>query len=323
MRKEIRIGILVIAAGIIFFWGYNYLKNNKIFGESTHYYAIYNEINNLSESNPVKVNGVQVGVVKKINFPLAKGDHRVLVKIGMEKDIPIPQNSMARIESDLLGSNMINLIMHSDTNYLQSGDTLRSDVSTTIQEEVNLQMKPVKQKAENLMLQLDSVLAVVQYIFNEDTRDNIAQSFVSIKRTIRNLESTTSSLDGLVKKEKSRLDVIIGNIESITTNLKGNNEKINRTFNNIANISDTLSRARVGYTLARLDSTLNDLQKVTNRIENGQGSLGMLVNNDTLYHKLESSAENLDKLTEDIRVNPDRYVHFSIFGRKQDKKSKE
>lgn len=322
MKKEIRIGILVIAAGIIFYWGYNYLNNNKIFGEPTYYYAVYDEIKNLSESNPVRINGVKVGVVKKIKFPIAPGDNRVLIRLDMEKEVPIPENSVAKIESDLLGSNMVNIILHSDSSYLETGDTLRSKVATTIQEEVSLQMKPVKQKAENLMVQLDSVLAVVQYIFNEDTRDNIAKSFFSIKRTIHNLESTTGSLDSLMDKEKNKLDVIIANIESITSNLEDNNEKISRTFDNLAAFSDTLAKAEVGHTLTRLDSTLSDLQKVTRKIEQGQGSLGMLVHNDTLYRRLESSADNLDRLAEDIRKNPDRYVHFSIFGKNQNKKKK-
>lgn len=319
MRKEIRIGILVIAALIVFFSGYNYLLNNDIFGSKTEYYAIYPEVKNLSESNPVRINGVKVGVVKDIKFPLARGDNRVLVVISMEKDIPIPQNSVAKIESDLLGSNMINLILSENENYIDVGDTLNASLATTIQEEVSLQMAPVKRKAENLMLQLDSVLEVVKYVFNEDARTNIAQSLASIRKTIKNLERTTSNLDVMVERENNRLDIIVGNIKSITTNLNNNEENVNNTLDNISKISDTLARARIGRTFHELNETVSDLNKITADIERGNGTLGKLVNNDTLYYKLNSSAENLNKLVEDIKLNPQRYLHFSVFGKDPNK----
>lgn len=323
MRKEIRIGILAIAALIVFFSGYNYLMNNDIFGSKLEYCAVYQDVKNLSESNPVRINGVKVGVVKDIKFPLAPGDNRVLVVLRLEKDIPIPEKSVAKIESDLLGSNMINLLLSKNDNYIEVGDTLNSAVASTIQEEVSLQMAPVKRKAENLMLQLDSVLEVVKYVFDEDARTNIAQSLSSIKKTIKNLEKTTSNLDIMVEREKTRLDVIIGNIESITTNLKNNEDNINNTLDNLSQISDTLALARIGSTFQELNQTVADLNKITGEINEGDGTLGKLVNNDTLYNKLNSSAENLDNLVEDIKLNPQRYLHFSVFGKKSDKKKSE
>lgn len=319
MRKEIRIGILVIAAIIVFIWGYNYLENNDLFGKDTKYYAVYPDIKKLSKSNPVRINGVKVGVVQEVKFPLAPGDHRVLVTIGMEKELPIPKGTIAKIESDLMGSNMINLKLGSDSGYIDVGDTLNAEVATSIQEEVSLQMMPVKRKAESLMLQLDSVLEVVKYVFNEDNRRNIAQSFVSIKKTIDNLESTTSNLDDMVQEEQNRLNKIVGNVESITTNLKNNEENINKTFDNMANVSDTLTKARIGETFKKLSKTADDLNRVTGKIEKGEGTLGKLLENDTLYYQLESSAENLDKLVEDIQLNPQRYIHFSIFGKDPNK----
>lgn len=319
MKKEIRIGILVVAALILFFWGFNFLRNNNIFSDETIYYAVYPEIKNLSTSNPVRINGVKVGVVQDIKFPMSENDYRVLVAIAMEKEIPIPANSVAKIESDLLGSNMINLRLGDDSLMLDIGDTIGAEVATTIQEEVSLQMLPVKKKAENLMLQLDSVLEVIKYVFNEETRKDITQSFASIKTTIKNLERTTSTVDAVVQREESRLDVIIGNIESISNNLKENNDNITRTFENIASISDTVAKARIGETMLRLNNTLDELETITTGIQNGDGTLGKLVNNDTLYYNLETTADNLDALVKDIRLNPQRYLHFSVFGKNPNK----
>lgn len=319
MKKEIRIGLLVVAALVLFFWGFNFLRNNNIFSDETIYYAVYPEIKNLSTSNPVRINGVKVGVVQDIKFPMSEKDYRVLVAIAMEKDIPIPVNSLARIESDLLGSNMINLHLGDDSTMLDVKDTIGAEVATTIQEEVSLQMLPVKRKAENLMLQLDSVLEVVKYVFNEETRKDISQSFTSIKQTIENLKRTTSTLDVVVRREESRLDVIIGNIESISDNLKDNNENIARTFENIASISDTVAKARIGETMLRLNKTLGELETITAGVQNGDGSLGKLINDDTLYYNLETTADNLDALVKDIRLNPQRYLHFSVFGKDPNK----
>ncbi|MFO8055356.1 MAG: MlaD family protein [Bacteroidales bacterium] len=319
MRKEIRIGILVIAACIIFYWGYNYLSNNKIFSQENVYYAVYPEIRNLSKSNPVRINGVKVGVVKNIQFPIAPRDHRVLVSLSLNKDIPVPEGTVAKIEGDLLGSNMVNLKFSKKDNYLETGDTLQTEIATSIQEEVSLQMMPVKHKAENLMLQLDSVLAVVQYIFNKETRTDIAQSFSNIKHTIDNLERTTSKVDVMVDEEKNRLNIILQNIESISNNLKNNNQAITHTLDNFARVSDTLSHADIGKTMAELNATIQDLKQVSNRIQRGDGTLGKLLEDDTLYYELEQSAANLDMLVEDIRLNPQRYLHFSVFGKDPNK----
>lgn len=319
MKKEIRIALLIIAALAIFIWGYTYLENTNLFGEDRDFYAIYPEVKNLSTSNPVKSSGVRVGVVKEIIFPVAPDDYRVLVRLTMDNDMEIPENSVARIESDLLGSNMINLRLGDSEKNLKIGDTLSSEVATTIQEEVNLQMLPVKRKAENLMLELDSVLEVIRYVFNEETREDISASFASIKRTIDNLESTTGNVDSMVKQEGNRLNSIIANITSISRNLRDNNENVTRTFENLARITDTIAQARIGATMAELSTTLKDLQRVTERIENGEGTMGQLINNDSLYNELQSSAKSLDNLVEDIRMNPQRYLHFSVFGKNPNK----
>ncbi len=319
MRKEIRIALLVIAALAIFIWGYTYLANSKLFGEERDFYAIYADVKNLSSSNPVKSNGVRVGVIKEIVFPVAPGDYRVLVRFTMNNDMEIPQNSVAKIESDLLGSNMINLRLGDSKKNMKVGDTLRSEVATTIQEEVNLQMQPVKRKAENLMLELDSVLEVIRYVFNEETRHDISASFSSIKRTIDNLESTTGNVDSMVLREGSRLNDIIANITSISRNLRDNNENVTRTFENLAQITDTIAQARIGATMSELSKTLKDVQDVTQRIEEGEGTMGQLINNDSLYNELESSAKSLDNLVKDIRMNPQRYLHFSVFGKNPNK----
>ncbi len=200
--------------------------------------------------------------------------------------------------------------------FAKTGCTLQTQIATSIQEEVNIQLLPVKQKAERLMLSLDSVLAVVQSIFNEQTRENLTRSFESIKNTIGNLEHTTYNFDTLVSTEKNRLRIIIGNIESITYNLKNNNENISNIINNFSSISDSLAKADIARTINNADKALANVSNVMDKINRGEGSVGLLVNNDSLYMQLSSSSKNLNKLLEDMKENPSRYVHFSVFGKK-------
>ena len=140
------------------------------------------------------------------------------------------------------------------------------------------------------------------------------QSFESIRYTIQNLESTTYNLDTLVVTQRFRLANIIGNVESITANIKKNNDKINNIIANFSNISDTLAKAKIASTINNADKTLKDFSEIIAKVNRGEGSLGMLVNNDTLYNNLEGASKELNKLVEDIKLNPKRYLNFSVFG---------
>jgi phospholipid/cholesterol/gamma-HCH transport system substrate-binding protein len=163
------------------------------------------------------------------------------------------------------------------------------------------------------MLSIDSVMSVIQNIFNENTRDNLSKTFSSIKETIKNLERTSISLDTLMQNEKYVLARIFANIESITSNLKNNNEKIALIINNFSAISDSLQKANIKETILNANSALGQANSILGKINRGEGSFGMLINNDTLYKNLENASRNLDILMQDLKENPKRYVHFSLF----------
>lgn len=197
----------------------------------------------------------------------------------------------------------------------KSGDTLTSDIQPSITEEVSYQMLPIKRKAESVMASLDSVLSVIQYVFNEDTRENLAHSFESIKFTIQNLEHTTYNIDTLVTTQRNRLAVIFDNIESISTNIKNNNAKLANIISNFSTLSDSLSKAKIVSTINSANKAMLNFSEVTEKINSGEGSLGLLINNDSLYNQLAKSSKDLDLLLEDLRLNPQRYVHVSVFGK--------
>jgi phospholipid/cholesterol/gamma-HCH transport system substrate-binding protein len=314
IKREVKVGILVVASSAFLYWGFNFLKGRNYLSSNRIFYAKYDQVNGLVKANWVMVNGVKVGEVSGIEFIDTKG--RVLVEMSIENKIEIPSNTLARIyNSDVLGSKAIEFVLGDSKSLAESGDTLTAAIQPSITEEVSYQMLPIKRKAESVMASLDSVLAVIQYVFNEDTRDNLAHTFESIKFVIQNLEHTTYNLDTLMTTQRSRLAQILSNIESISSNFKNNNAKLTNVINNFSDISDSLSKAKIVSTINNANTAITNFSLITEKINNGEGSLGLLVNDDSLYNSLEKSSKDLDLLLEDLRLNPQRYVHVSVFGK--------
>jgi phospholipid/cholesterol/gamma-HCH transport system substrate-binding protein len=181
-------------------------------------------------------------------------------------------------------------------------------------------VEPIMQKTESLITTFDTVLFAVNDIFNRETRENLISSIESLRNIIVNLEGITHSVDTMVEGQKNRLAAIIANAESITTNLKNNNANLTRIITNTALISDTLAQADVGQVMRQLQQSMARLDDITQRVDRGEGTLGQLLNNDTVYNELENSSRELKELLQDIKLNPGRYVHFSVFGRNPNKK---
>ncbi len=314
IKREIKVGVLVVVGLAFFYWGFNFLKGRNYLSSRRIFYAVYNQVNGLVDANWIMINGVKVGTVNNISFMDIQG--RVLVQFSVENDIKIPRNSKARIyNSDVLGSKAIEILLGNSDTLVKSGDTLISEIQPSITEEVSYQMLPFKKKAESLMASLDSALAVIKYIFNESTRENLQRSFESIKITINTLEHTSFNIDTLMTTQRNRLSQIFYNIESITNNFKNNNSKLTNVINNFSNISDSLSRANIVKTINKADNVLKNFSEISEKINKGQGSLGLLINNDSLYFELAKSSKELNMLMQDLRLNPQRYVHVSVFGK--------
>ena len=312
-KKEISIGLIFIVALALFIWGFNFLKGFNLFKEQRVIYAVYDQVSGLTKANPVSVNGLKVGQVSDIYFePDFSG--KIIVEITVETEIPIPANSVALIySSDLMGSKAINLMLGDDLNYINSGDTLSTRVEASLKEAVNQQIQPLKLKAEELILSIDSVVTVIKSIFNEKAKENLSNSLASIQQTFANLESASSNLDTLVASQKTRLAQIMFNLESITNTIQDNEDNIDNILTNFSTLSDSLAQAHIPETFANINRVADDVAVIVDKINNGEGSIGMLVNDENLYKDLQETAEQLHLLLEDIRVNPKRYVRFSLF----------
>ncbi len=312
-KREISIGLVFIAALALFIWGFNYLKGFNLLKDQRMLYAVYDRVSGLSKANPVLINGLKVGQVSDIYFdPDFSGD--IIVKITIESQIPIPKNSIALIySSDLMGSKAINLQLGNDTAFVMDGDTLATNVEASLKEAVNQQIQPLKAKAEELILSIDSVVTVIKEIFNEKAKQNLTSSLASIEETFRNLESASYNLDQMVAAEKTRLGEIMQNLETITGTISENKENIDNILTNFSTLSDSLARAEIPQTFSNINRVVGDVAEIADKINRGEGTIGMLINDDKLYRDLQKSADQLQLLMEDIRLNPKRYVRFSLF----------
>ncbi len=315
ISKEATIGLLVVAAITIFIWGINFLKGNSLFSIDKTFYAKYSRVDGLKKSSPVTLNGFKVGQIKSIEFSKSSMNS-LIVSFSISEGFDLPKNTTAHIvSSDIMGTKEIQIAAGDSKKVLKSGDTIQGTFESDLKEQVSKQMLPIKNKAEHLMSSIDSTLNMIQNIFNEDTQANITQTFEHIK-------NSSSSLDTLVSGDNSQLKKIISNIESITQNLDSNGENINNILKNFSSISDSLKQAEITSTINNANAALAQVNSILEQINSGKGSMGALLKNDSLYQNIESATKHLDQLLVDFKNHPKRYVHISVFGRKDKKKKK-
>ncbi|PIQ25754.1 MAG: hypothetical protein COW63_18485 [Bacteroidetes bacterium CG18_big_fil_WC_8_21_14_2_50_41_14] len=311
--KAYGIGLSFIVALVLFIWGFNFLKGNDIFGKETVYFSEYYQVNGLVNANPVMINGLRVGKVKDIYFnPDMSG--RIIVSFTLSNDFPVPVNSVARIfSSDLMGSKAIDLVLGDSKQFARDGDTVKSEVEAGLMAEVNAQVQPIKKKAEDLLASMDTLVVAFQLIFNASARDNLKESFNNIRMTFENLENATGNIDNLVVTESGRISSILIRLDSLALILSQNRQNFDQIISNFKLISDSLAQSDIPATFSNINTTLAEMQKLLSSIEQGKGTLGQLMVNDSLYNQLNNSAASLDSLLKDIRENPKRYVKFAVF----------
>ncbi len=314
-RRLILTGALVLLAIFLLVWGINFLKGDNIFKKDNKFYGEYQRIEGLRVSSPVMLNGFKIGQVSKIHFKPDNSGKLILEFLILEQ-YPIYADAKAEIFSvDLMGSKGVRIIQDFSQNHakLNSGDTLISSIESSFKDEVNMQILPLKKKAEEMISSFDTVLTAMRAIFDTNMRKNLSNSFKSVRISLKTLEHTTFTLDTIMEAEKSTLARIMASTASIVENVENNNVQITNTIQNLSNFSDTLAKADFISVIKNTEKAVADIQKITDKINAGEGSMGMLIHNDTLYQNLENSSYNLNRLLRDMRENPKRYVRFSAF----------
>lgn len=293
MRKEVKIGIIgIIAIGMLIF-GINYLRGVTMFKSSRSYYVEFNNINGLPTSSPVFANGYKIGLVRDIQYNYEKLGS-VTVEVELDNDMRIPSGSKGELVTEMLGTVKMNLLLNLESqSYLQPGDTLQGFANNGIMG-VAETMVP---KIEQLLPKMDSILSSLNQLLADPA---LAATLHNAEQVTANLNITTNELNKLMKND----------LPKITGNLVTMSEDINTITHNLKGID-------YAATMSRIDSTLYNVQLLTNKLNSKDNTVGLLFNDPTLYNNLSTTTANAASLLEDLKSHPKRYVHFSLFGRKE------
>jgi len=320
ISTEFKIGFFVIVAIAVAYWGINYLKGNDVFKKERIYYGVYERIDGLAPSNAVSINGFPIGLVRHIKL-LPENNNRILVEFAITNpDILIPTDSEARIfSSDLLGSKQVSITIGKNLEYVQPGDTLITSVEEGLAASVNAQIAPLKLKAEELLSQIEKAVITVQSVFDESARDNLSKSFKHIEESFYSVSMTAKRLDSLMETEKPIIEDMMLNLSEFIQALNDNKENLNTFTTNLAVISDSLRTSDLKDAIANAAIALQQFTVLMEKASRGEGTVGKLLHDDSLYNSMTEASVKLASLLDDMETNPGRYVQVSVFGKKNKK----
>ena len=295
ITKEIKIALVAIVSIVLLFFGMNFLKGMTLFSNGDSYYITFKDISGLSSSSPIFANGYRVGVVKDVSFDYENnGD--VVVEFMVDDDLQIPRGSTAEIVSDLMGNVKMNLLLADNPrDFVAKGDTIMGVINAGMLGKAK-DMIPV---IEKMLPKLDSILANINMLLSDP---NIGRTLGNVQKTTENLTVTTQQLNALM-----------ANVNKDVPGLMG---KASGLLDNANNLTANLAAVDVASTVAKVDQTLANVQQLTSKLNNNKGTLGLLMNDETLYNNLTNTVLSADSLLNNLREHPKRYVHFSLFGKK-------
>ncbi|HQB28277.1 MAG TPA: MlaD family protein [Paludibacter sp.] len=295
LSKEVRVGILAVVAIFVLYFGMNFLKGVDIFKPVHYYYTDFSKLDGLVPSSPVFIKGYKVGQVESISYDFLQANS-FMVKISVDKNIRIPKNSVIELFDDgLMGGKAIQLLFaaQSTESFHLSGDTLPSQIAVGLFDHLSADLLP---KIQDIAIQADSLLLSVRTLVEDESLQN---SLKSIERTTADLAESSSSLKKIVQND---IPKVIHNVDVLT--------------NDFMTVSGNLKQIDFAATMDQVDVTIKDLNQITRKINDSEGSLGLLLNDKKLYMNLVNVSNSADELLIDLRQSPKRYVHFSLFGSK-------
>lgn len=315
LKREYSIALLVLLGVGFLIFGVKFLQGLDIFKKRNVYYAVYNNSRGMVEANALQYNGYKIGQVVGVAL-MPDGSGRVVLSYQVdERTVLIPKDSKITLGGDLFGK-WAELKMGTSAVNAVAGDTLFGDAELSLTESFSASIDPLKQKAEGMLASVDSVLTSLQLILNDSARRDIDASFSSIRGTLETLNKSAQRIDGMIADERATINAVLTNIREITGNLVQYNDEIASILTNLDSVTTTLASGDMKRMLEDLSASSAQLKTLMAKIEAGEGTLGNLVNNDSLYNNLESASRELDLLMEDLRLNPNRYVQLSLFGKK-------
>tara|TARA_B100000941_G_scaffold89288_1_gene61822 strand:- start:2017 stop:2946 length:930 start_codon:yes stop_codon:yes gene_type:complete len=306
LSHEIKTALLVLSGIFLFIVMINYLKSNDIFVSDRTFFAIYNDVEGVSTGTPVTISGFNVGSVQDISF---YGDEaKLLLKFRVENDFQFSSNSIAQIyETGLIGGKALAIIPVNGKNLAVSGDTLKSDIAPGLTELVNDKLSPLQEKIESMVVSADSLLIAVNSVFDDETKKNLTSSIENFSATIQSAKKSVDVFEEVLGNNENRLNSIIVNVDE--------------SLKNFSNLSDNFDE--LDLVIENLSKSSSNINSITSEIKAGDGLVNKVVYDEGFVKSLDEISSNINLLLEDLRMNPKRYVHFSLFGKKNKEYTKE
>lgn len=314
ISNETKIGSLTAIAITLLILGVNFLKGKSMSGDSTNYYAIFNDIQGLTSSNPVVINGKEVGTIAKTDG--GKDMRQITVSIRMKEDVNIPSDAYAVITKSLLGNVQLEIKLGNSTAFKKDGDTIKTIMTGDFISDAVKKLDPVLYQVTQAVATLDTLLNTVNAVFDPHTKNNIKGMMENLNKTTASLAVSSASLQTMLNAQTGSVAKTLDNVNSITGNLANNNEKLNNTLSNFETLSGNLSKLELQKTLTTLNGTIGELQNTIGKVNGDKGTLGLMMNDTKLYNNLNATSNKLNLLLDDIRLHPKRYINVSVFGKK-------
>lgn len=309
ISNEVKVGAVALVTLVVFIWLFSFLKGKNLFKKTVNYYCVYNEIGGLAESSPVEINGYKVGVVQSIDFVDAETG-RLLVVFSVNRNFRLPLNTVAEIVPvSIIAGMKVQFVFGDGPGFHEFGDTIPGRLSAGLLSTIETELMPVKDRITDLIIVLDSVISSVNDIMDPEFKKNL-------NGAVSNLSNTSESINNIIGSKERELKESVENLTRFTQMLANSSDEISNTFRNLSTFSDTLAAADIYTSVSNLKSTLEQTSTMLGNINDGKGSAGLLLTNDSLYNNLTQSLASMDELLRDLKANPKRYVHFSIFGKK-------
>ncbi len=310
ISKEVKVGLLALVSGVILYVGFNFLKGSDFLSPNHNYFVVYDNIGGLTESNTVMLNGLSVGRVKKI-YLLQNQGNKLLVELDIDKNVILSDSTAAVLaSSSVLGGKAIELKIGTGNRVLQSGDTLIAAVEQNLSELINQKITPITENVDTALVNLNILIRKFQSMSN------------SIDATLVNLRNTSSTLNTTLEQNQNAIAGISSNLRTLSASLNDPQTGVRPMLGKFNSFADTLSNMQLAQTVERTNQSINNLNQMLTRINQGEGTIGKLTKNDSLYNNLNQFASDLDALVVDLKANPKRYVTLSVFGRREKKDSK-
>lgn len=315
-KKEVIIGIISVVAIASLVVGFFFLKGLNIFKDQRTFFVKYTNVQGLMESNAVTINGFKVGQITKISFQPQEPDSVLVQFVINNKTIILPEDTRAELRSDILGTRSIELLLGKSTILLKKGDYISGLTQKDLQDQVNEQLLPLKNKTEQLIGNIDTVINTISEIFDVN-KGSLNSSINSLQIAVKHFESSSRSVDSILLENRFAFRSVMSRVESITTNLQKSNEQISNTIQNLSDITDSLTAADLVGTVENAKKALYETNLILTAINNKEGSLGQLVYNDSLINNVNIMVDQAQRLIENIKEHPNRYLQFSVFGSKE------